>query len=207
MKKYRKLPETGISAILLCAGVLHAGAAKASERIDEHESLERFRVTVAPEFVQVSSPNKADALMGAGLGASFQYGLSNSWAIGAGLRQAVSMDANALFLYTEFDARVTFALTGSLVLKRREISVGGQRVYEFEERSSGGLRIQGTAAQYLFNTSVNVMPFSGVGGAAFYEFPSSSSYNYVAGVRMDGVSNGKQTLYPLQFFAGVAFWF
>ena len=190
-----------IAAIGIFSEISHAEV-----RIEEKTQVDRTRFSVAPEYVNVPSPiaGKA-ALNGVGFNAAIQYGLSRSWGLGAGVRQAFTSSADAMF--TEFDLRLTFAITGSLILKKRGATLEGQNVYDFEERNRGGLRAQLVTAEYLFNTSTQVVPYSGIGFSTYYELPSNSSWNIIAGARLDLVSNGKQSISPVQIFGGVAFWF
>ncbi len=191
---------------VLALFLLRASSALAYEEVDNDLTAKRVHLTVSPELVQVVGTSGAGgSFLGMGLGVGVLYGLTDRWGVSAGARQVFDTSGN--FLFTDFDARLTMALTGSLVMQKRSVSVSEKNLYEYEESYRGGFRAQVSAARYLFTTSVAVVPYSGFGASAYYEFPTRTSLNYLAGVRADMAVGNSQTLLIPQLFGGVALCF
>lgn len=169
---------------------------------DETE-FDRFRVIISPEYTTIS--NKGQSLTGIGVQGAFMAGLTEKWQLGLGFRQSFSGNGLAN-LFSEIDIRNSLALTGSTVMHRRRIDINGVETYNSSVYGEGGLRLDLYLAQYFFNLESSVLPLSGVGGGLHYEFPSESSLGFLAGIRIDYVTSGTLTVYPIQIFAGINLW-
>lgn len=144
------------------------------------------------------------AANGFGFGVGLQYALSEKWGLKASFNQAFYLSGFAP-LYSAADIRVIYALSGSLISMKENISVGANEVLKSKEYLRGGWRIEAQSDLYFFNSVASVIPFTGLGLAASYEFPSSTRRNLTTGIRMDFVSSSKVSLKPIQLFFGVLF--
>lgn len=141
---------------------------------------------------------------GAGAGVSIQYAISEKWGLKTSFNQAFYLTGFAP-LYSEFDIRAVYALTGSLISKKENLFLGKEQVLKTEEYSSGGWRLEAQSDIYFFSSISSVIPFTGIGFGASYEFPSTNETNYNAGIRMDFISSSKVNLNPIQLFIEILF--
>jgi hypothetical protein len=195
----------GSSAKITFGSVTSAYAQTGEEPgvVEEQLSERRLRLGVMPSVVQVMNGSGSGSVLGLGLGVS--YGLSSQWALTGAFVQGFTTGGD--FLFSEFEARVTYAITGALVSYNRQVQVDGNTLYSYEEQGRGGFRAQLLSGEYLFTTSLVVLPFLGFGGAVFYEFPSRSAWNYQLGLRGDIAIGDRQTLILPQLVGGVSFCF
>lgn len=171
--------------------------------IKDNTNYDRFRLIIAPEYTTLSSDGQS--LMGFGTHGAFMVGLGSAWQIGFGLRQSFS-GTGLSTLFTEIDLRVVYSLTGSSIRRSRLLLLNGDEIFDSHSFGEGGWKIDLFISQYFFNLQSSVLPLSGFGAGLHYEFPSESAINFVVGTRIDYVSSGILTTYPLQIFAGIAFW-
>jgi len=204
LKTYNRLLSVFLVLGLIGGYYAHAEEAESSGAIREEIEFKRLRFGLIPEVTQVTI--NGVNLMGYGAGAYAIHALSDSWALSGGLRQSFTLTGGLGALFTEFNFRLVYAITGSLLVQRTSLFHSGERVYQATDYTRGGIRAQLSANQYLFNGSQNVVPFSGIGFAVSYELPSRNQYSFTFGAKYDLLSNGKLLLTPIQIFGGVLFW-
>ena len=192
-------------ALLLALGSASLYGASNTEKvaITDEVSVDRIRMLLSPEYTTMTSGE--DSLFGFGAQGVFLVGITDTWQLGLAFRQSFSGDG-LVALFTEIDLRSVFAITGSMTRRHRLVSVNGDDVYISNATSEGGLRAAVFASQYFFNLESSVLPLTGLGVGMHYEIPSQSALNYVVGARMDYISSGRITFYPIQLYAGVTFW-
>lgn len=191
-----------VLAGLVCAFSAAALAAPVTEGTaqSEEEAREdvRMQLQFAPEVISVFGPNASDkgtgSSKGAGAGIAIVYGLSEKFGIGGGIRHVVATNKETRTVFTQFDVRLAFALTGNLAFEASSFENASRRAL-------GGLRAQVFAGQYYF--SGEVTPYSGLGLGSHYEISASRRINYLVGARADRISNGSSVLYPLQLAGGI----
>lgn len=186
-------------ACVLSTGALAAPVTEGMAQSEEATREDvRMQLQFAPEVISVLGPNASDkgtgSSKGAGAGIAIVYGLSEKFGIGSGIRHVVAAAKETRAVFTQFDVRLAFALTGSLALDAAAFENASRRAL-------GGLRAQVFAGQYYF--SGEVTPYSGLGLGTHYEISASRRINYLVGVRADRISNGSSVLYPLQLAGGV----
>ncbi len=172
--------------------------------VRENEEVKRFRLAVVPEAVFIGNNNAT--IHGFGLGADLSVALSSKFAAGGAFRQSFQLPDSFSSLFSEIDLHLDFAITGSFVAVNRTTRVNGIDVLTEETSSQGGFRAQLLFNQYFFDSSSSVLSFAGVGLAGLYEFPSTSNYNFSIGCRVDAISSGTVTLFPIRPFGQLLVW-
>jgi opacity protein-like surface antigen len=190
---------------LLCLGL--SGMAQANDLEQQVRTLpteRKLRLMLAPgaDSIDTAGGN----LSGIGMGIGIQYGFSDRWALGGNIKQSFSISSSSA-IFTELDAQLTYAVTGSMTRHRHTVTLDGREVFDAEDYGRGGLRLGILAEQYFFTSSVLVIPYSGLGAQMVYEFPSHSTVNWFLGARIDMITNGVQILNPESLFGGAAIWF
>lgn len=178
-------------------------------QVRESRFLDRLTFLVLPEYMTVANKLTGKTLSGLGIGLGALYAFSEKWGLALNVRQSFSMSDGFSNLFTAFDLRATYAITGDLMGQKRDVTMEGSSVYEESQVAASGLRAQFCVNEYLFNSSVAAVPFPGFGIALYYEFAASGAGRpgYVIGGRYDRVSNGTVTIEPKAFFAGLSFRF
>lgn len=199
-----------VGAFLFLFGVMGGSGtvealAEDSMQIATREESHRVSLAVTPEYITFSNAGKT--INGTALGLGVSYGYWDRFGFGARLSQAFYVSAGLWPIYTAIELRFVFALTGSLVQKSEIISMSGAEVYSAESENSGGFRFQLSASQFLFNSSVTVLPFSGMGGVLSYEYPIGHLISLTGGVGGEWLTSGKTTFTPIHVIAGLVLGF
>ena len=203
VKKQHKLALFSLLISLLLSLAESAEISNRSSGDIKSQVIEsRTRFSLSTEAILLNNAGTPANSIGFGVG--IQYALSEKWALKTSFNQAFYITAFSP-LYSSVDIRAVYALTGSLISKNENITVGSNEVLKSEEYLQGGWRLQGQSDLYFFNTDSSVISFTGLGIGASYEFPSTNRKNINIGMRLDFVSSSTATLVPLQLFVEILF--
>ena len=175
--------------------------------MDEQTAQKRFSLAGALGYISLHNAVTGRSITGATVGILPSYALSKDWAAGVSIGQSFSLSSGNAGVFTAFEAKMLYALTGSLIAEESAVSLGGSRVMKKDDYNLGGLRLSLGLTQYLFNGTVSAIPFTGVAFAGYYEFASRTAQSYFVGLRVDRLGNGTITLTPYQGFFGISFRF
>lgn len=175
-----------------------------THRFKETNEARRFRFSVAPQAVFISSQGKS--LHGGGLAADLSEAISQHLAVGASFERPFFLPDSFSSLFTSLSLYLDYAITGSLLSRKHSVSLNDEEMLREESLSQGGLRVQLYLTQYSFSSSSTSVSFSGAGLGAVHKFPATGEINFSLGLRVDAVSNVQETLYPVKPFAQISLW-
>lgn len=214
IKKQPKLTHTFALSIFLLAllapmktwgeSTKEEFANEASEGVKERIEMSKLRFQLGPSFTSIRS--SSSSLSGVGATGAFLISLHENWQAGFGMQQVFSTSSFST-LATSLDLRILYALTGTLMPKKTYRSMQDKDVAVSTEHNVGGIRLQLSISQnFVKFSSTSSLPYAGIGGGFQYDFPSSTLGNFYLGSRVERLSNGGTTLYPIQFQGGFALW-
>lgn len=163
----------------------------------------RLRIGVATDYVLFS--DSGDSVSGIVVGGDLQYALSRHWALGAGVRQAFSSSDFSAF-FTQIHLCLARAITGAMLAKQERVLVSGTAVSEASAPAPRGWVGRFYLAQYLINTTGAVLPYTGLGLGVSYDWNLGARTPISVGVRVDRLSNGTKTYFPMSAFAALGLW-
>ena len=135
-------------------------------------------------------------LSGPGFGIDLQFALNDKWGLVGSFAQGLTTSMGPV--YSGIDFRLLYALTGKLMTVRENYAIGSMNVLQREEYRSGGFRLSLQSNLQFFGSINSVVPFTGFGLGAGYEFSSTKKYNLVLGFRMDMIQSALVKLSPLR---------
>jgi hypothetical protein len=172
------------------------------EALEKTEKIHRFRLFFSGEPGRLSGPGAN--VNGLGVGLALQYGLGQKWAGVMAVRQSFGLNSSRTALYTGFDGRIIYALSGSILKSSQSVRIDGVKVLDAAPKFEGGYRIFFAMNQYFVNTSNTAVPTAGPGLGAYYETQSPTDKNWFYGFRYDMTGNGVKDIKFMHLFFGMA---
>lgn len=184
-------------------GVFEEERASVEKRAVVINEWQKTVISIRPGYTTLT--NEGNVLNGVEGQLSVRHAFQSQWAVSASFGQ--SFDSGSFSsLYSEMGVGATYAWSGSIQRLQQRTQLSEFNVLSAAEYNQGGLFTSVFVKQYFFSGSDNVIPLTGLGVAAFYQFSSTSKLNFHFGVAYDYIANGEFTLSPLKFFLGMDFW-
>lgn len=195
---------------LLVIAALQTGYAKEQTsltegRLDTETGEDRFRINMAFQVRSLSNQSTGESLLGYGMHLQLGYALEDKWALAVGLGQVFSSDDLQSLIFTETEVQLIYAVSSTLIRRKKKLSVSEYPVYSAEEYLHGGLRVAIQANQVFFSTSSSAVPFSGPGLESAYEWATKSNLALYVGGRIDFLRNSGTQITPIGIFSGIRF--
>lgn len=136
----------------------------------------------------------------------FSHAVSSWLSLGGNLRFAFQ-PSSIVAIYTAFELKSIFAVTGSLIQNERSTFLDDKEVFHSRDFNSDGLRFEINASQFFFNSSASIVPLTGVGLSAYYVFASQSNIHFLLGVKDEILYGAVLSFSLIQGFAGITIGF
>lgn len=171
-------------------------------RLEKSETREANSVFFTGGYFRLSSP--AGKVSGLEFNLGYRYAVSDKFAMGPKMRQALSRKDGFATLFTAIQIDLDYALWGALGSYQGSVELDGQRVYRYKDSEYGVLRIVVGVSQFFVNTTDFSVPFSGFGGGIRYDLPTQWSTMISIGAGIDRLTNAKLMVIPFQFYVGLS---